>query len=315
MKEQKHSTTKELEAFSLGTLSRSESEKVGKHLLHCADCRKAMPPPSKERLWATIMKESEVKEILTKVDQPPSILSEISSFLKLQSDLIWVGTILLIFLSFSFLLWINLPNQEKDMVQTFEKDVQPIDKINASETKVTTTENPNPGGTPVNSGNSKDSNKTVVVTKPRSVNRDFKEKNAKDVQNKKSELIKKEQFSLTRGGAGKCREENIGLEFFGGKESFVFKWKKIQNAANYHLYISDDDEILIDEYETKNETTFELKKALDPLKTYKWKIIVTLEDGKKIIGASQKFTVKNFQTNQLRIEKEKNSDVRCSAKD
>ena len=100
---------------------------------------------------------------------------------------------------------------------------------------------------------------------------------------------------------------------FISKIKFVFKWKKVQNAAKYHLYISDEDEILIDEYETEAETTFVLKKRLNPLKTYMWKIIVTLENGKKMIGTSQKFTVRNFQTNQNRFEKRKDSVVRCSA--
>ncbi|NJM52122.1 MAG: hypothetical protein HC846_01255 [Blastocatellia bacterium] len=81
----------------------------------------------------------------------------------------------------------------------------------------------------------------------------------------------------------------------------------------YHLYISDDDEILIDEYETETETTFVLNKKLDQLKTYKWKIIITLENGQTIPGPSNKFTVKDFQTKQMKSEKTRNTDVRCSA--
>ncbi len=96
------------------------------------------------------------------------------------------------------------------------------------------------------------------------------------------------------------------------KENFVFKWKKIPKAAKYHLYISDDEEILIDEYETEAETIFVLKKQLDPLKTYKWKIIITLENGQTLPGPSNKFTVKDFQTKQMKPEKKQNSKIRCS---
>ena len=133
-------------------------------------------------------------------------------------------------------------------------------------------------------------------------------------KSERKELNKKDQISEIRGVSTNCNEDKgVELEFSTNKENFVFKWKKVPKAVKYHLYISDDDEILIDEYETEAETTFILKKLLDPLKSYKWKIIVTLENGKTIIGTSQKFTIKNFQNYQVKSEKQKNSDVRCQA--
>ena len=52
-------------------------------------------------------------------------------------------------------------------------------------------------------------------------------------------------------------ETEIGLS----GEAVTLKWKKIPNAVKYHLYVSDDEEILIDEYETERETSYTVKKT------------------------------------------------------
>ena len=95
-------------------------------------------------------------------------------------------------------------------------------------------------------------------------------------------------------------------------KAVVFRWTKVPNAIKYHLYISDDDEILIDEYETGQDTSYILKKSLDPAKTYKWKVIITLDDGQTKSGTSQKFTVKDVLQNQKKMTGKKKSDIRCS---
>ena len=96
-------------------------------------------------------------------------------------------------------------------------------------------------------------------------------------------------------------------------EKVVLKWKRVKNAAKYHLYVSDDEEILIDEFETQEETFYILKKTLDPQKTYKWKVVVTLENGNTIMGYSQKFTVKDIQQNLKKFDKNMKPVVRCTA--
>ena len=83
-------------------------------------------------------------------------------------------------------------------------------------------------------------------------------------------------------------------------------------AAKYHLYVSDDDEILLDEFETTSETVYVLRRPLDPQKTYRWKVVVTLEDGKTIVGSSQKFTAKDFKSTGKKFKKREKSEVRCA---
>lgn len=304
----KHLTQFELSAYHSESLEKNERHEIGKHLLHCAECRKLLPMPSVERFWAAIMTDSEIQDAPQKEDTD-SFLSSLNSFLKIQSGLLWGGTALLIIFSFSFLLWSGSANSSREVVQTFENEL-------GSELNF-----PLPVQAPIkdNSASLTDSNRAEVAPTPKNLKSDTPK--PKISQNNLSQDFKKptlkqpsETISATRGVSAKCSEnKEVEIELSLSKENLVFKWKKVPKAVKYHLYISDDEEILIDEYETSDETTFVLNKKLDPLKTYKWKIIITLENGQTVAGPSNKFTVKDFQTKQMKSEKTRNTDVRCSA--
>lgn len=304
----KHLTQIELVAYHSDSLEKNERHEIGKHLLNCAECRKLLPMPSVEKFWAAIMTDSEIQEVPQKEDTE-NFLSSVTSFLKLQSGLLWGGAALIIIFCFSFLLWSGSTDSSNEVVQTFDNEL-------SSELNF-----PSPVQTPIkeNLTSSADSNRTVVPT-PQKLKLDSPK--PKISQNNLSQDFKKpslkqppgETISATRGSSAKCSENReVEIELSLSKENLVFKWKKVPKAVKYHLYISDDDEILIEEFETDVETTFVLNKKLDPLKTYKWKIIVTLENGQTIPGPSNKFTVKDFQTKQMKSEKTRNADVRCSA--
>lgn len=304
----KHLTQFELIAYHSDSLEKTERHEIGKHLLNCAECRKRLPMPSVEKFWAAIMTDSEIQDVPQKEDTE-NFLSSLTSFLNLQSGLLWGGAALLIIFCFSFLLWLGSAESSREVVQTFDNEL-------SSELNF-----PSPVQTPIkeNLTSSADSNRTVVPTPPKLK---LDSPKPKISQNNLSQDFKKpslkqppgETISATRGSSAKCSEnKEVEIELSLSKENLVFKWKKVPKAVKYHLYISDDEEILIDEYETDAETTFVLNKKLDPLKTYKWKIIVTLENGQTIPGPSNKFTVKDFQTKQMKSEKTSNGDVRCSA--
>lgn len=309
----KHLTQIELLAYHNDTLEKAERQKVKKHLLNCADCRKQLPLPSVEQFWAAIMTNSDTIEAPVKVKTEVSqisIFARFSSFLKLQSGLLWGSALLIIIFSFSFLLWLSVADSSRIVVQKFENE-------SGSELKSPTPTVTSTNGNPASSANS---NQVVVNPTPKISKREDKPKilqnNSRRELNKPNLKEKKENISTVRGSSTYCNEEeNIALEFVANKENFVFKWKKVPNAVKYHLYISDDDEILIDEFETEKETTFILKKSLDPLKSYKWKIIVTLENGKTLVSSSQKFKVNNFQKTPLRFNEKKTTNGRCLAND
>ena len=309
----KHLTNNQLIAYHNGSLEKYESHTIGKHLLMCAECRKQLPIPSVEKFWSAILTENESEaDMKTKKSNPFSSLFEaFSSFWSLHFGLVLSGAALLVLLSFSFLIWLNIVAEPNEVAQSFEVSNDLSSKHNF----------PLPDQSPT--GNNRDSlknaNQVVSSTskqpkiespKPKlssekNINPNFDRKNLKEKQDK---------ISSTRGISAKCGENpKIEFELSGNKENFVFKWKKIPKAVKYHLYISDDEEILIDEYETEAETTFILKKQLDPLKTYRWKIIITMKNGRIVAGPAKKFTVKDFQINQTKPEKKKDINIRCSA--
>jgi hypothetical protein len=229
--------------------------------------------------------------------------------LKLQSGLLWGGGTFIILLSFSLLLWLSLRDLSREVVQTYGDDKGselnfPLPLLNPTNEKPSS---------PTKS-NRVVVNPTPRITKKEVPNQKIVENTSPRNLNKPNLIPQKEKIMATRGVSNRCVENNsVELEFLANKEDFVFKWKAFPKATKYQLYISDDDEILIEEFETANETTFILKKALDPLKTYKWRIIVTLENGQQVVGSSQKFTMKDFQINQKKIETKRSSESRCSA--
>ena len=119
--------------------------------------------------------------------------------------------------------------------------------------------------------------------------------------------------ALTCGTEAKCGTETaLEMELGMVANSFVLRWKEFPLAAKYHIYISDDDEILIDEFETAKQTYYILNKPLDPNKSYKWKIVITLENGQTINADSKKFTSKDFQSTQNTLRTKRKAEVRCS---
>ena len=314
----KHLTQFELIAYHSDSLEKNERHEIGRHLLNCAECRKLLPMPSIERFWTAVMTDTET--IYAPMKAVPelsrvSVISTVSSFLKLQSGLLWGSAALLIIFSFSFLFWVNVADSEMTISRSFDSELG--SELNFS----LPVETPTPIETSTNEtpAVSTNSNRAVIKSTPKISKMEVpKQKNIEKPSsrdfNKSNLNSPKENVVATRGVSTKCSENNsIELEYLTSRENLVFKWKPVPKAAKYHLYISDDEEILIDEFETKSETTFILKKPLDPLKIYKWKIIVTLEDGQQIVGNAQKFTIKNFQINQKKIETKRRPETRCSA--
>lgn len=311
MKEREHLTKNQIAGYRTGEFDALKTHEIGRHLLKCESCRRSLPAPTFDDFWNAVMNEREIEQNATSEELETSRHSILSYFPQIFgqfSGLAWGGAALIIILSFSFLLWISSADSSREVVQTFNNEL-------SSELNF-----PLPMQTPIkeNLTSSTDSNPAVVVPTPKNLKSDTPK--PKISQNKLSQDFKKptlkqpsETISATRGVSAKCSEnKEVEIELLLSKENFVFKWKKVPKAVKYHLYISDDEEILIDEYETDTETTFVLNRKLDPLKTYKWKIIITLENGQTIPGPSNKFTVKDFQTKQSKPEKQI-SDNRCGA--
>ncbi len=60
MPKQDHLTPEQLLGYRNDSLSVEENDIVGRHLLMCEECRKFLPPPTKEQLLKAIFGEEEI---------------------------------------------------------------------------------------------------------------------------------------------------------------------------------------------------------------------------------------------------------------
>jgi HAMP domain-containing protein len=323
MNRSEHLTDNQLNAyFGDSTFDREAKHKIGQHLLQCDDCLKRLPQPTPAHFWKALMTDENSEDA---VDERESFAVRLRHIIqKLTQPKIFALSAagLLIVLFFSAFIWLNAAKSsevEKEVAQNIETKEPQIIFNNAGEEKINL-----PSVIPTaKSDNSSPSASTRIVPdrdlptakeiKPKS---NSKTASSNDFSVKKQgNLLQKENIALTRGGATpKCGAPtaiNLAVETSG--EKVVLKWIKVPNAAKYHLYVSDDEEILIDEYETTEGTSYALTKPIDPAKTYQWKVVITLENGNTVIGDSQKFTVKEIQQNLKKSEKNKKFFVRCTA--
>ena len=96
------------------------------------------------------------------------------------------------------------------------------------------------------------------------------------------------QNAETRGSENPCSGgATINLESNSdGKEVFL-KWNAVKGAQSYAIYISDLDENLIDHFESKSQTNYRTNLRFEPSKSYRWKLIIMMKNGKKIVGPPQ----------------------------
>ena len=319
----KHLTENQLLGYAAGLLEKAESNAVGGHLLNCSACRDSLPAPTPEQFFAVLMGGREVKEDYAAEKRFSSILPFFTSFSAIfqkTPGLGWSSGALIVILGFSFLIWFAngyQTNEEREVAQVFD-----VEKGSLKQNEVIEQILPPPAQNPETEtqDTSSASNRAAADSKL-IVSRSNQQKKDQDLPENKLRVIpakkvlneKKENIVLTRGGSVNCSNEDlIEMEFVSNEEAITFRWKKAPNALKYNLYISDDNEILIDEFETNQDTSYVLKKPLNPKKTYKWKVVITLEDGQTASGASQKFTVKDLLQNQKNLPGKKKSDIRCS---
>jgi hypothetical protein len=266
------------------------------------------------------MTENDVNDgDVDKTDVSPRLqfVSEIFTFPKV---LTWSAGGLAIILIFMVLMWFSIAtqsNKEIEVAQVFDTEIAELKEnktVDGNIPQDNLISNPN------DPTYSSEPNHEVVISKPKNVDLQNRDRNL-SIKNNLSSQSKKiipgenlSKISSTRGVSANCSNENpIEMDFATGKESTVFRWSKVPNAVKYNFYISDDEEILIDEYETEQETSYVMKKSLDAAKTYNWKVIVTLENGNTTVGASQKFTVGDIQQNKKKkLPKKRKSEIRCA---
>lgn len=317
MNPSEHLTDLQIAAFSARTLSECESHEVGRHLLGCVNCRGLLPLPNPEQLWTAVLSEQDPER--SKYDRPTaSIQSYFQEFIELASKpstLVWSSGSLVVILGLSLLILMAVSREssvEGDIVKSIEIEgplfgpnhqneeprivlphhsesddgqSQPPARISANG-ELTERGNPRPKQDPKTGPNS---GKMV----PRGVNANI---------------------SSTRGTVSECGAQRTFEIQLGSEEGeLVLRWGSVPNAAKYHIYVSDDDQILLDEFETETGTSYTLKKMLDPNKAYRLKIVITLGNGQTLSVDALKFSAGDFQSNQKVRKSNARSERRCLA--
>ena len=324
MNQSQHLTENQLtDYFSNAALDKEAKHRIGRHLLQCDFCLKRLPQPTTEQFWAALMTDDDAKDSRDERTTLTAQLSSIFQSLKHPKVFALSAAALAVLIFFSAFIWLDAAKSsemETEVAQNFEpaqsvfnqnsdeqinpSSILPTDENTYPFSPATTSRAIAKPDSPATSNTPKHNLKTAART-------DISLK----TQVKSANESEKANISSTRGGSSvlpKCAAVAVEMTTGSKGEAITLKWKKVPSAAKYHLYISDDDEILVDEYETEQETSYVLKKPLDPVKVYRWKVVITLEDGSTVIGDSQKFTIKNFHPNQKKSERKEKSDIRCS---
>jgi len=316
MNPSEHLTRNQIAAFSAGSLAASESRSIGGHLIRCVECRGLLPLPDAGKFWTAVMGEED-SQISQASDEsaysiPPYIRAFGRFFSKPQS-LAWGGGALVVILGLALVLLFSASNEssvESEVAKSFEIE-NPVSIPSHDQAKGPNVVLPDH----VDRNNPKDQAPDRVRTGQRLPGPRLKQnsKRSSDNRGAAARLIS-DGVSPTRGVTSKCgTERTLGMELEYVEADVVLRWQRVPNAAKYHVYISDDEEILVDEFETENSTSYLLKKQLDPKRSYKWKVIITLENGQVIVADSQEFTSEDIRSVQKRLSNKKQRSVtRCS---
>ena len=320
MRSFEHLTRKQLSDYSLGSTGETAIREIGKHLIGCESCRAQLPPPTRVQFRNALLFEvgSENRDLA--VNEPHRLIEIFDALihpLRPKNVLVLAGAALLVFLSTSFLLLLNRSGQpqiDNEIARSVENE-SPGSKIR-QDGIVEPAPNPtNDSGSHSSNPKDSDGSKALLTS---NVNRQSRNNSPSNSLEKKAHNqapdAERGNVSTSRGGSSPCGDQkSLGFEFVPSSGTVLLKWEKVPKAVKYRLYISDDEEILVDEYETSEQTSYVLKKPLDNGKVYKWKVVIELENGRTLVGVSQKFTSKNFQLSQKGTVKRQNTEIRCSA--
>lgn len=311
MKISDHLTRNQIEAFGAGALAASDSRVIGGHLIRCVECRSLLPLPNAARVWNAITSEIDLSQETQKREDPAATERAFEGLFAgifgRRKRLAWVGSMLVVVVSLGAMIILSVwseRNGRTDVARSFELE-NPIAGSNLPNEPNALT-----SGDPA-------SNSAIKAPNSNRTNRGSRELQEKPAAQATSSVkgppsSSNRKISTTRGAITPCTfGKAIDVEFASQNADLVLRWKPVPNAAKYHLYISDDSEVLIDEFETDAETAYVLRKPLDPTKAYKWKIVITLEDGQNLYAGSQKFTSKDLGSSVSGYKRKARLNTRC----
>ena len=304
----------------MGSTGETAIREIGKHLIGCESCRAQLPPPTPVQFRNALLFEAASENRGLVVNEPHGLIETFAALihpLRQKNVLVLTGVTFLVLLGTSFLLLLSKPWQpqiDNEIARSVENE-SPGSKIR-QDGIVEPAPNPtNDSGSHSANPKNSDGSKALLTSNVNRQSRNISPSNSFEKKaHNQAPGAERGSVSTSRGGSSPCGDQkSIGFEFVPSSGTVLLKWEKVPKAVKYHLYISDDEEILFDEYETSEQTSYLLKKPLDSGKVYKWKVVIELENGRTMVGVSQKFTSKDLQPRQKGTVKRLNTEIRCSS--
>lgn len=315
-----HLSKKQLSEYSLGSIGGPALHEVGRHLIACESCRAELPAPTPAQFRKALLHEADRENEENVGDQTLGLFAAIMGLwatLQQQRTLAWTAAAVFVLLGLSFVMLLNRSPQSNMDSELALSPATERNIPNVAQNEAIEPDQNMANKEIVGLANSRISAKGVNL--PASglkgkTGSTAADKSLRNIRTEKLPTAEPKNVSATRGIASPCGDQkSFVLELAATSEAVVLKWDKVSNAVKYHLYISDEEEILIDEYETIHQTSYVLQKQLDKGKVYKWKVVIELENGQTIIAVSQKFKSSDFQASQKGSVKRLNAEIRCSS--
>ena len=298
MNNERHFSEGELVAFLKAEIPLKSRLQMSEHLRNCPTCKTKLYAQNPQFLKQTIATYLNKEEPLPK-----------KTFFSSLNILVPIGAMAVLLIAVLFFV---LPKREPLSLQTkVNKAVENPSLIPISPSNQTmlssnnNLENP-PRSVEINPP-------TIVKRQPPKVVTKEIVKTKKIIENKLPNS-NKVAISESRSSNSNCENEDKVTVISPNFEKITdkqptFRWKRFPQATKYNIYISDTAQILIEEAEVINETSYKLKTSLELDKPYKWSVVATTADGKTFPSQSTEFSL-GKKAQKFKISKERNK-TRC----
>lgn len=253
---------------------------VCRHLILCADCRRRADLPTVEVFRKIVISETSSSGTPSfNVTNRPGLLARLLGGSKLRlsfaaSSLVFLATICLIAVSWR--------RHDPRSIAGIDETMVALPAL---------TETSDPSNKPVeDSDHSQQRYSRSLGQRDKSRSRNEESKDPTKPRNTENLTVSK-----TRGNGGSGRVQQpctqaveAGGAYSGEDGATVIRWSGLKGAIKWHLYVADDNEVLVEEFVSDQALSYTLKTTLKTDRAYVWRIVYTMTDGSNLGGPSGK---------------------------
>lgn len=253
------------------------SIEIGRHLLVCEECRAKLPSVSPKEFRACLSNSDHDLQLVSNEANKPAFLS-FPTF-KTFSRVVSFSALAIVLLGGIYFARLNRTTEDTSSIA--KNEIAPGASNTESEFPNPPKADPNRSTiiTPANNTNERDISKRVIAgTVPK--------------RSGNSERQAASRTAETRGTENPCSSGAVlNLESGASANEIFLKWDAVKSVDSYEVFISDLDENLLDHFQSKTQNFYQKTMTLDESKTYRWKLIITLKNGSRIVGPAQDLKV------------------------